>query len=279
MQGVLWFLVSITIGVTNDIISKYIGHAIPSFEIVFFRFLFGTITLLPFIIMQGKKSLYTSNKYIHLLRGSLLFVGILIWTYCIKYVHISTATVINFTIPIFVLFLARIILKEKVGIEKIIASIVGFIGVIIIVYKPEAINNNDIMILGASFLFALLDVINKKYVVQESMIAMLIYSNIVVMFASLPITLFNWVLPTYDQFMLLFLLGIGANLLLYCILKAFSMADASFLAPFRYTEVIISGILGFVFFNEVPSYSLLMGCLFIIPSTLFILRYGRTSSK
>lgn len=268
--GVFWFLCSIIIGVANDIVTKKLGKNINSFEIVFFRFFFGTIALIPFIIKVGKKSLYSSNKIIHVIRGTLLFGGIWIWTHSLNNIHVATATVINFTIPIFVLILAKIILNEKVGSARAVATLIGFVGVFIVAFKPEAIDITAVVLLLASFMFALLDVVNKKYVVKESMIAMIFYSNIITMLCSVPFIINEFVTPSNEDFLLLIVLGVGANLLLYCLLKAFSMADASALVPFRYFEILFSGYFGYLFFGEIPGFNTLLGSLLIIPSTLFI---------
>ena len=66
------------------------------------------------------------------------------------------------------------------------------------------------------------------------------------------------------------LLGAGANVLLYCLLKSFSLVDASALAPFRYTELMWSAAVGFLVFGEIPAVSTLIGAAVIIPSTLYV---------
>jgi len=114
-----------------------------------------------------------------------------------------------------------------------------------------------------------LDVINKKYVVKESMLAMLFYTALfTVVIASVP-AYFVWKALTLHQFVLLFLLGCGANLILYCLLKAFKYADASAIAPFRYVELILSAGFSIVIFKEIPSIALISGILIIVPCTMY----------
>ena len=66
------------------------------------------------------------------------------------------------------------------------------------------------------------------------------------------------------------ILGAGANLLLFCLLKSFSLVDASALAPFRYTELMWSAAVGFLVFGEIPAATTLIGAAVIIPSTLYV---------
>ena len=103
--GVFWFILSTVSSSFNDVISKYVGSNISSYEITFFRFLFSSITLLPFIIYYGTTSLKTSNPTVHLMRGLLLFLAITAWNYGLKIAPMTTATIVSFTIPIFVLIL------------------------------------------------------------------------------------------------------------------------------------------------------------------------------
>ena len=119
-------------------------------------------------------------------------------------------------------------------------------------------------------MFAVLDIVNKKYVVKESLIAMLLYSNLATLLFTIPFLIGDFVMPTEKQLVLLFILGAGANMLLYFLLKAFALADASYLVPFRYTEILIAGLMAYIFFGEKLHDNTIIGALFIIPSTLFI---------
>lgn len=120
--GVFWFILSLLSSVLNDIISKYMGMRLHSFEISFFRFLFSALTLLPFIYYYDKDILKTNNLNIHILRGMLLFIGISAWTYGLTVAQVSVATIISFSIPLFVLILAVFFLNEKILWQRCIYS-------------------------------------------------------------------------------------------------------------------------------------------------------------
>src|SRR5689334_9564400 len=104
--AVTWFILGLFSSTANDIISKYVGLRLHSSEVIFFRFLFGSITLLPFILYYGKNTLKTSHPYIHLIRGCLLFFGMAAWTYGLTIAQVTTATVVSWAIPLFTLILA-----------------------------------------------------------------------------------------------------------------------------------------------------------------------------
>lgn len=271
--GISFYLAHLIISSANDIMTKYLGQGYNFNQVVFFRFLFASLTLLPFMLVD-LKSFKTNRIYVHMLRGALLYGGIGMWIVGLNIVQISTAVVINFTIPLFILVLAFIFLKEKVGLHRWVATFVGFIG-IIIVNNPSSMNFNyySVVLLLASLLFASLDVINKYFVVKETILGMLFYSSLfTTMFSFIP-AINYWVTPSTTDLILLFVLGAGANLLLFCLLKSFEKIDASSVAPLRYFELVIASIFAYFAFNEIPDSSTIVGAIIIIPATLFVILY------
>lgn len=270
--GVSWFIASLFSSVVNDIISKYVGSSLPSFEVAFFRFLFSTITLVPFIFYYGKQTLKTSNTYIHIIRGTLLFFGMTGWTYGLTVAQVTTGTVVSLSIPLFVLVFALFFLNENIIWQRWVVTIVGFVGIAITLNPSAADFNPEVLIFVISAIaFAMLDIINKKFVVQESMISMLFYSAIVTALLSAGPSILYWQQPTISELVLLFILGCSANLILYFILKAFSLIDATAVAPYRYLELVIATIAAYGVFGELPTKSAVYGALIVVPATLFII--------
>ena len=237
--GVFWFIASLFISSLNDVLTKYLGSSINPYEVVFFRYLFGTLTLLPFMMYYGKRTFVTSRPMVHVLRGCLLFGGIALWCHALNVVTVTAATVINFTIPLFVLIFARIFLGENVTLTRWVATIIGLIGIIVVINPiSDDFNVMSASLIFGSIMFAGLDVINKKYVIKESMFSMLFYSNIVTLALSSVPAFYNWSFPSTQDLLLLLVLGGGANLILYFLLKSFALIDASAVAPYRYVELL-----------------------------------------
>jgi S-adenosylmethionine uptake transporter len=270
--GVSWFILSLISSSINDVISKYAGIRLHSYEITFFRFMFGTMTLLPFVMYYGVSTLKTSRPTVHFIRGFLLFLGIAGWTYGLMIAPVTTATVVSFTVPIFVLVLGVFFLSEHILWQRWLLTIVAFIGLVITLdpnadeFTPEVL-----IFVAAAVCFAILDIINKKFVIKESMISMLFYSAIVTAILALPFAMQHWVVPTTEELVLLFILGASANLILFFILKAFAIVDATALAPYRYFELVVSAIIAYMVFQEIPTEATIWGAIIVIPSTLFII--------
>lgn len=271
-MGVAWFILSLVSSSLNDVISKYVCMGLHSYEVTFFRFFFGTITLIPFIWYYGLGTIKTSRPFVHIVRGTLLFLGMAGWTYGLSIAPVTTATVISFTVPIFVLILGVFFLSEHILWQRWVVTIVAFVGVVITLDVNSKDFNPEVLIFVMSAIgFAILDIFNKRFVIKESMISMLFYSAMITTILALPFALNYWTMPTIKELTLLFILGMSANLILFFILKAFTYADATAVMPYRYLELIMSALIAYFVFWEVPSMSTIYGALIIIPSTLFII--------
>ncbi len=269
--GIAWFILSLVCSNLNDTAVKYLVTNLPVLEVSFFRFFFGVLSLLPFMLYQGRTAFITPRLGIHILRGTLLFGAMILWVCGVGTAPLTVVTVLSFTVPMFVLILAPILLHEIVTLPLWVATCVGFIGALVVLDPTDfKFNPMSIVLLIASFMFALLDVINKKYVLKESMLSMLFYSALVTTMLAAPLAFWVWVTPSPTQLMILMLLGAGSNLILYCLLRAFALVNASAVAPVRYTELLISASMGYILFHEVPIWSVYTGSVLIIPATLFI---------
>jgi len=269
MLGIGWFILSLVTSAFNDVIAKYATVGLGSMEVTFFRFFFSTLTLIPFVFYYGLSTIKTSHFFIQISRGVLLFLGMVSWTYGLNLVPVSTATTISFSIPLFVLVLAVFFLDEKIIWQRWFVTIVGFIGIIVALH-PDSSNYEVLIFIVASISFASLDIINKKFVIKESMIAMLFYSALVTSILAFPLALSNWKDPGLFQLILLFILGCGGNLILFFLLKAFALVDATAVAPYRYFELAISSSVAYIVFSEIPDHKSLYGVAILIPTTLFI---------
>jgi S-adenosylmethionine uptake transporter len=270
--GISWFTLSLISSTANDIIAKYVGLRLPTIEVTFFRLFFGALSLLPFILYYGKQTLITSNPLVHCARGVLLFFAMTSWTYGLTVAPITTATVISFSIPLFVLVFGVFFLKENIIWQRWVAVIAGFVGLVII-FTPEnaAFNPFSLLFIAAAVAFAILDIINKRFVIKESMISMLFYSAAITSILALPLAVIYWKTPTLYELTLLFILGASGNLLLFFILKAFSIVDVTATTPYRYLELIFSAGASYLIFNEVINKNTMYSALVIIPATLFVI--------
>lgn len=270
LTGIAWYLSHFAIGIGNDGIMKFLGGSLSAAQIVFMRFTMAGLVLLPLLLTRGAEGFKTTRLWMHGVRGMLLALGIGLWCFGLKMLPFASAVVVNNTMPFFKMLFAKVILKEKVGKERWLASIGGFIGCLIVfnptaaTFKPQSL----ILILSA-MCFAMLDIMNKKYSVSEPLISTLFYGSVATALLSAPLALTAWTPLAAPQLALFGLLGMGANLLLFCLIRSFRYVDASATCPYRYTEFVLSAIVGFLVFGEKPLASTLLGSCIILPSVIY----------
>uniref|UniRef100_A0A7S3TRG1 EamA domain-containing protein n=1 Tax=Strombidinopsis acuminata TaxID=141414 RepID=A0A7S3TRG1_9SPIT len=268
--GISWYLMHFIVSIGNDGIMKFLGSSLPPFQIVFLRFLTAALVLLPVAITKGSEAFKTQRLWMHGVRGSLLALGIGLWCRGLAIMPFASCVVINNTMPFFKMLFAMLILGENVGKQRWIASIGGFIGCLI-VFNPTAatFQPESLVLILSACCFAMLDIMNKKYAFEESIVSMLFYGSIATAIVSAYTAFTTWVPVQPMQYLLFAALGMGANALLYCLLKAFQYVDASATCPYRYTEFVLSAIVGLLLFREKPMASTLLGSAIILPSVIY----------
>jgi drug/metabolite transporter (DMT)-like permease len=206
----------------------------------------------------------------HAARGTLLALGIGLWCVGLQLLPFASAVVVNNTMPFFKMFFARVLLGENVGKERWLASIGGFIGCLI-VFNPTAatFKPQSLFLILSAMCFAMLDIMNKKWSDSEPLVSTLFYGSVATALLSAPLALKSWTALSTPQLGLFALLGCGANLLLFCLIRSFRYVDASATCPYRYTEFVLSAIAGFLIFGEKPLASTLLGSCIILPSVVW----------
>jgi S-adenosylmethionine uptake transporter len=270
----LWFILSLIFSLGNDSITKLLQRSLPPSQLVLLRFFFSSIIVIPLLFKLGFSSIKSPYILWHLIRGGILALALVLWSHGIGLVPIATVTLMSFTIPIFTSLLAVIFLKEKITKASLIAVTLGFIGSIITLAHEEiTFSLTSYLFLFASILFATLDIINKKLLnAGEKSFPLLFYSNIFSCFFLFLVEDFSFTTITSKNLILTACLGLGANFILFCIIKAFSYAKASALAPLRYLELVFSSLVGYFFFQEALSLQILLGGSLVVISSIILTR-------
>ncbi|MDR3179430.1 MAG: DMT family transporter [Holosporaceae bacterium] len=282
-RAIFFLLLMMLISCLNDVIAKFIGKRLDSVEVIFFRFFFSFITLLPFVVVRGAAIFQTSNWRLNVLRGIFGALSFYLYTHSLMRIHLVEIVTIMWTIPLFVVVLSIFFLKEQVNIIRWISTLVGFFGLAFIMLYDSGSSFSFkfvyIIPIASAFLFALQDVMVKKMLDTDDRITMLLYFAIISSLLTFIPAIFVWKTPTLFELSLLLLLGFFANLMQFFIFRAFEAVDLSALAPFRYIEFLLSAFVGFIFFREIAGLNVLIGGIILVPSTLYLAYSERSASR
>ena len=277
-QGIFWATLIYFTSSINDVLMKLLGERLSFIEISFFRFFFSlVVVLIPMLL--SKRNLFKTEMHIHhIVRGILGAIALGLCCYSVNIIPLSENTTILFSESLFLLPLSATLLKEQVNKRAILATIIGFMG-LLIMFKPKASNINIMAIIPtiAALLFAIMDIIIKQMInKKENTLTMLFYFGLYTTIIAGILLPGVWITPTTRELLLIFLLGIGANLIQLFIFLAYRATEASNIAPTRYIELLFSISFGFLFFNQIPKLLDIIGALFIILGT-FILTKSNNS--
>jgi len=271
--GALWMLAgTISVSVQSAVV-KDLGATIDAFEIGFFRGLFGVLIVLPFAMRRVRLRDATRRIALHTGRALAGTSAMICSFYALTSMPLTDAMAIMFTMPLFMILLAVPLLGETVGWRRAAATLIGFVGVVIIV-RPGATTFDPaslVALLGA-LLSAVVGVFIKKLSrIEPAELIMLYFSVFAVVVFAVP-AIYVWHAPTLLELALLVamtVLGIANQL---CFIAACRVGEVTVLAPIDYSRLLFAGLLGYFLFGEIPQTSAWLGAAIIGASGFFIVR-------
>ena len=256
----------------TDGAAKYLSSDIAPQQIIFLRFVIVLILILLFCIYRGQWNILTTTQpTLQILRGLLLAVCSLIFYFALKHLPLELCAAIGFVSPLFVTALSIPFLGERVGLRRWIAVLIGLLSVLMIL-RPGGVSFQLAMLLplGSSLCWAMALVLTRLMRGSEQALTVLAWSSLVGVAAVFPLVWPVWVTPNASQWTILILLGVFNGLGQYLVIRAFMLASASLLAPFSYSIIIWSMLIGLIIFNSFPDGITLVGTAILIAAGLYI---------
>ncbi len=267
-----------------DTTAKHLGQSLPVLQIVWIRFVGHTaIALLLFRVWTRPQVLKPRHVMLQLLRGFLMLGATLCNFLALQYLQLAETTAIMFATPFAVALLAGPMLGERAGLQRWIAIIVGFTG-ILIVARPGfgGLHWAALYSVAAMSCYALYTVITRMLTPTDTLEGLLIISAAVPAIVLSAPALAVWQSPPDAvSWGFLFMTGVFGALGHWVMIKAYTKAPAPVLAPFMYTQIVWMVAFGMIFFGDVPGFWTLAGLAIVIASGLFLFyrEHRATSSQ
>lgn len=275
-RSILWNLLSGVLFSVMSTLVKYTGQQLPSIEVVFGRSLFGLLFILPFIFYYGPKQVFVTDRWkLQLVRCLIGTLAMTCTFYSLVKLPMVDVTAINFSKPIFILVIAALFLREKVRPLQFILTVIGFLGIIVILRPhPETFDANYLIAVMAAILVAFAITIVKELTDSETPFSVLAWFSVLSTAISLPLALYFWQAPTMQQWIELALTGLVGIIAQLCVIRSYALAPASYLAPLGYINIFYTAFFGFIIFGHVPDVASIIGAAIIMGSTFYLMRKG-----
>lgn len=270
-KGQLWMLWSGLLSVGVWALIRVGSETLHPFLIVFYRTLFALLMFAPFLLKNGFHVLKTQNLSHHLWRGFLFLFVTLGLFYAVANIPLAEAVAINYSAPVFAAAGALIFLKEKFHWPRIMAIILGFVGVLIVM-RPgfQDITLGIWAALLGSLFFAAILVLTKSLANTDKPEVISFYSFLIMLVPSFVVALFFWTWPSFEELLILVAIGFLVNLTQTALARAFSYSEATAILPIDFSRLIFATLIGFFAFGESIDLYAWGGGALILASTVFV---------
>ena len=243
---------------------------LPSMQKGFFRNIIAVfISLIP--LLKHWKVINTPKDktgwLVLILRSVFGTIGLVLNFYAISHISLADSSIIQKLSPFIIIILSYIFFKEEMTRFQFFAIIIAFVGIILII-KPSG---NDIISMGALAALSGALCAGIAYTCVRYLGTHNISGEFIIFFFSslsslmlLPYLIFDYRTMTFYQLSMLLLAGISATIGQYGVTFAYKFAAAKNISVFDYSQVLFSGIFGYMFFGEFPDFQSLIGYIIVI---------------
>ena len=282
MRGILLKLASVCAFVAMSTLIKAVRDVVPAGETVFFRSFFALPVIVAWLVWRGElgTGLRTANPMGHLWRGLVGTSAMGCGFAALGYLPFPEVTAIGYAAPLLVVIFAAMFLGEEVRLIRLSAVGLGMIGVAFVLTPrlsvgPEGLGTAETLgallaLMGAVFA-ALAQVFVRRLVRTEATSAIVFWFSVTAAVLGLMTLPWGWVVPGGWAAVALVVAGLLGGVGQILLTSSYRMADASLIAPFDYSSMLLAIIVGLAFFGEVPAPTTLIGATIIIAAGVLII--------
>ena len=268
LVGILALLASTALFPISDTASKVLTASLPSIEVAWLRYLVFVIMTVP-LLLRGRGVLRTARPALQVGRAMASAASTVLFIVAFGVMPVANATAIGFLAPVVVTAMAALFLREKVGVRRWSAALVGLAGVMVIVQPGGSTFDVASFIPLCGSIASALAVIGTRLARNERPETTLFYSAVAGFAVISVLAAFTWQTPSWNQVAIGGIVGFFATLASLMQIFAYRNAPASLLAPFSYTQLVWAAALGYFAFGTVPGPSMLLGAAIIAASGLY----------
>ena len=260
------------------------SEGVPAGQLVFFRSFFAILPIVIFLAVRREliAGIKTEKPMAHFWRGIVGVGGMGFGFFALTKLPLPEAVSIGYAMPLLIVVFGAVFLKEDVRLYRWSAVAVGMLGVGIIVWPRLTVFTggageiSDVTVgvlasLTAAVFGAFAALHVRNLLSTERSATIVLYFSITCSFVGLLTLPFGWVWPTPEVLALLIGAGGVGGIGQILMTEAYRHADVSVVAPFEYTSLILSIIVGYFIFGDIPTSTMLIGAVIVVGAGIFII--------
>ncbi len=271
LRGIACMLVAGFFLTSNDSITKWLVPHYPAGEILFLQGLLIALLVSLLMRLRGENPFRLSRWRAHLYRGGMYAIGSFAFVYALRYLPLAEVVAIAFAGPLFMTLLGKVFLGEHVGIHRLGAVVIGFIGVLVVI-RPggSAMHWAALLPLVVAFTDAVRDLITRTLTRDELSLRIVFTTAVILSVAGAVTCLGGW-RPLDPTHLPWFAMSAASFIVAhFFMVEAFRHAEISVVAAFRYFIIIWATLSGLLFWGEIPGPAAIAGIAVIVASGLYI---------
>ncbi|MFT6945215.1 MAG: drug/metabolite transporter (DMT)-like permease [Yoonia sp.] len=286
LRGIVFKVMSVCMFMGMASLIKAASTDVPPGQAVFFRSFFALPIILGWLAIRHelRNGWKTKNPLGHFWRGLVGTSAMGLGFTGLGLLPLPEVTAIGYAAPLLVVVFAAMFLNEDVRAFRLSAVALGMVGVLIVL-SPRlsvgaSLNSSEtlgaVVVLMGAVLAALAQVFVRKLVATESTAAIVFWFTITSSIMALFTLPWGWVMPSWQVALMLIMAGFLGGIGQIFLTSSYRFADASLVAPFDYTSMILALLIGYFIFDEVPTGTMMVGAgIVILAGVLIISRESR----
>ncbi len=257
-----------------------IEGAIPPQQVTFFRFLFGFLTLLPWIVLARSPVFSSSVPHIHAIRVLFGMSGVMCMFAALAYLPLADVTAIAWANPLVAMLLAALFLGDRISGRRWLYAAIGFLGVLVMM-RPSgaAFGWEGLFALGAALFIGAEVAAIRALAGRDGSLTVLAFANAGGCLATLLLAAPVMIMPDGWQLFAMAMTGTLMVIGQLLFMVAIRVRETSFVAPFYYATLLFAFIYGMVFFGEIPDLYVYLGAGAIVVSGIAITLQGARDER
>lgn len=262
--GILFTILAFLSVAIMSAFGKAAAPSVSSGVLVFFQNSISLVLLLPWVLRGGSAGLKTGHLGLHVVRGGAGMLSQYFMFVALNFIPLVDAVLLVNAAPLFIPLITWIWLKQTVSGKMWMSLIIGFAGIVMILQPGASVFSwaTPLAIVAGVFSAIALVTVGRLNLTEPSA-RILFYYFLISSILTTPLVIIKWSPPEPSAW--LYLIGIGVTMAVaqFLLILAYEYASPSRVAPFNYSVVIFSGLIGWAVWNEVPNGLSLVGTLLV----------------